>query len=132
MTLLDILQKPAAPVSINLPALLRDWREDTMNFLRHDAPKIVLVLIASYILTRLLRTIARKSAEIHVRRLPPGVSVQQFRTVTSVITSVGVFVIVFIAALGSPLSAWFESWADARQRRHCGTRNRFWSANAGA
>ncbi len=99
MTLLDILQKPAAPVSINLPALLRDWREDTMNFLRHDAPKIVLVLIASYILTRLLRTIARKSAELHVRRLPPGVSVQQFRTVTSVITSVGVFVIVFIAAL---------------------------------
>src|SRR6476469_3764270 len=99
MTLLDILQKPAAPVSINLPALLRDWREDTMNFLRHDAPRIVLVLIASYILTRLLRTIARKSAELHVRRLPPGVSVQQFRTVTSVITSVGVFVIVFIAAL---------------------------------
>lgn len=99
MTLLDILQKPAAPVSINLPALLHDWREDTMNFLRHDAPKIVLVLIASYVLTRLLRAIARKSAEVHVRKLPPGVSVQQFRTVTSVITSVGVFVIAFVAAL---------------------------------
>src|SRR5205807_3750672 len=99
MTLLDILQKPAVPVSINLPALLRDWREDTMNFLRHDTPKIVLVLIASYVLTRLLRAIARKSAEVHVRKLPPGVSVQQFRTVTSVITSVGVFVISFVAAL---------------------------------
>jgi hypothetical protein len=60
MTLFDILQKPATPVSINFPALLRDWREDTMNFLRHDAPKIVLVLIASYLLTRLLRAIARK------------------------------------------------------------------------
>jgi small conductance mechanosensitive channel len=70
-----------------------------MNFLRHDAPKIVLVLIASYFLTRLLRAIARTSAEVHVRKLPPGVSVQQFRTVTSVITSVGVFVIVFVAAL---------------------------------
>src|SRR6185312_760938 len=99
MTLLDILQKPAAPVTINLPVLLRDWREDTMNFLRHDAPKIVLVLIASYVLTRLLRAIARKSAEMHVRKLPPGVSVQQFRTVTSVITSVGVFIILFVAAL---------------------------------
>jgi small conductance mechanosensitive channel len=99
MTLFDILQKPATPVTINLPALLRDWREDTMNFLRHDAPKIVLVLIASYFLTRLLRAIARTSAEVHVRKLPPGVSVQQFRTVTSVITSVGVFVIVFVAAL---------------------------------
>jgi small conductance mechanosensitive channel len=99
MTLLDILQKPVVPVSTNFPALLRDWREDTMNFLRHDAPKIVLVLIASYVLTRVLRTIARKSAEFQVRKLPPGVSVQQFRTVTSVITSIGVFVILFVAAL---------------------------------
>ena len=99
MTLFDMLQLPAAPVSINLRALLRDWREDTMNFLRHDAPKIVLVLIASYVLTRLLRAIARKSAEVHVRKLPSGVSVQQFRTVTSVITSVGLFVIFFVAAL---------------------------------
>src|SRR3954464_5323221 len=99
MTLLDILQKPLVPVSMNVPALLRDWREDTMNFLRHDTPKIVLVLIASYVLTRVLRAISRKSAEVHIRKLPPGVSVQQFRTVASVITSVGVFVISFVAGL---------------------------------
>src|ERR1700730_16314483 len=99
MVLSDILQLPVFPGATNFPVLLREWREDTMNFLRHDAPKIVLVLIASYVLTRLLRSIARKSAEIHVRKLPSGVSVQQFRTVTSVITSVGVFVITFVAAL---------------------------------
>jgi moderate conductance mechanosensitive channel len=99
MILLDILQKPVFFSATNFPVLLREWREDTMNFLRHDVPKIVLVLIASYVLTRLLRSISRKSAEIHVRNLPPGVSVQQFRTVTSVITSVGVFVIAFVAAL---------------------------------
>ena len=99
MILLDILQMPTVPVRTNFPVLLHEWREDTMNFLRHDAPKIVLVLIASYVLTRVLRTIARKSAEIHVRKFPSGVSVQQFRTVTSVITSVGVFVIAFVAAL---------------------------------
>jgi moderate conductance mechanosensitive channel len=87
------------PTESNLPSLLRDWREDTMNFLRHDAPKIVLVLIGAYILTKILRAISRKSAELHIRKLPSGVSVQQFRTVTSVITSVGVFVIFFIAAL---------------------------------
>jgi moderate conductance mechanosensitive channel len=99
MILLDILQKPVFFSATNFPVLLREWREDTMNFLRHDVPKIVLVLIASYVLTRLLRSISRNSAEIHVRNLPPGVSVQQFRTVTSVITSVGVFVIAFVAAL---------------------------------
>jgi small-conductance mechanosensitive channel len=99
MILVDILQMPTFSGVTNFPVLLREWREDTMNFLRHDAPKIVLVLIASYVLTRLLRSISRKSAEMHVRKLPPGVSVQQFRTVTSVITSVGAFVISFVAAL---------------------------------
>lgn len=97
--MLALLQKAAVPAETNFPALLRDWRDDTMNFLRHDTPKIIFVLIAAYVLTRILRAIARKSADLHVRKLPPGVSVQQFRTVASVITSVGVFVIFFVAAL---------------------------------
>jgi len=87
------------PDGTNVPALLRDWREDTMNFLRHDAPKIVLVILGAYILTKILRAIARKSADLHIRKLPSGVRVQQVRTVASVITSVGVFVIFFVAAL---------------------------------
>src|SRR6267154_5113895 len=87
------------PDGTNVPALLRDWREDTMNFLRHDAPKIVLVILGAYILTKILRAIARKSADLHIRKLPPGVRVQQVRTVASVVTSVGVFVIFFVAAL---------------------------------
>src|SRR5215469_18905723 len=87
------------PTEASLPVLLRDWREDTMNFLHHDAPKIALVLIGAYILTKILRAISRKSAELHIRKLPSGVSVQQVRTVASVITSVGVFVIFFVAAL---------------------------------
>jgi len=87
------------PAETNLPVLLRDWREDTMNFLRHDAPKIVMVLVGAYILTKILRAISRKSADLHVRKLPTGVSVQQFRTVASVTTSVGVIAILFVAAL---------------------------------
>jgi small conductance mechanosensitive channel len=83
----------------NITALLRDWREDAMTFLRHDAPKIVLVLVVAYVLTRIARAIARRSADLHVRTLPPGVSVQQVRTVTGVATSIIVFVIFFVAAL---------------------------------
>ena len=70
-----------------------------MNFLRHEAPKIALVLLGTYILTKILRAIARKSADIHLRKLPPGVRVQQVRTVASVLTSVGVFIIFFVGAL---------------------------------
>ncbi len=95
----SFLQAKLTSIDTNLPALLRDWREDTMNFLRHDAPKLVLVVIAAYVLIRVLRAFARKTADLHVRKLPPGVRVQQVRTVASVLTSVGVFVIVFAAAL---------------------------------
>jgi small conductance mechanosensitive channel len=83
----------------NVPALLRDWREDTMTFLRHDAPKILLVLLVAYLLTRMARAVARKTADLHVRKLPSGVRVQQVRTVASVVTSIAVFVIFFVAAL---------------------------------
>ncbi len=70
-----------------------------MNFLRHDAPKIALVVLAAYMLTRILRAIARKTADLHIRKLPPGVRVQQVRTVASVVTGISVFVVFFVAAL---------------------------------
>jgi small conductance mechanosensitive channel len=83
----------------NIPALWREWREDSMTFLRHDAPKIVFVVLVAYVLTRIARAIARRSADLHVRTLPPGVRAQQVRTVTGVVTSITVFVIFFVAAL---------------------------------
>src|SRR5205823_14436442 len=93
------LQNMTLPTAFHLPTLLHDWREDTMNFLRHDAPKIVFVVLVAYVLTRILRAIARKTADLHIKKVPPGMRVQQIRTLTSVITSVGVFVILFVATL---------------------------------
>ena len=87
------------PSEVNVSALLRDWRDDGMEFLRHDAPKILFIIIGAYVLTRILCVLARKSADLHVRKLPSGVRVQQVKTVASVLTSVGVFVISFVAFL---------------------------------
>jgi small conductance mechanosensitive channel len=99
MSLSSLLQDKLVPTEANLPTLFRGWRDDTMNFVRHDVPKVVLIILVAYILTRMLRTFARKSAELHVRKLPPGIRVQQVRTVAGVLTSVGIFVIFFVAAL---------------------------------
>jgi small-conductance mechanosensitive channel len=93
-----ILNSLLSPDS-NLPALLRDWRQDSMNFLRHDMPKIALVILVAFILTRIIRAISRKSADLQVRKLPPGVRVQQVRTVAGVITSISVFIVFFVASL---------------------------------
>src|SRR5271166_2182280 len=87
------------PEATNLPELLRDWREDTMTFLRHDAPKIVLVILLSFVLIRLLRLITKKAAALQTRRLPGGLRARQVRTLASVIDSIGVLVIVFVASL---------------------------------
>jgi small-conductance mechanosensitive channel len=83
----------------NLTELLRDWREDTMIFLRHDVPKIVLVLVGAFVLIRLVRAITGKLLSLEGRKLPPGLRVRQFQTLASVLNSVGVFVIFFVAAL---------------------------------
>ncbi|MBZ5721567.1 MAG: mechanosensitive ion channel family protein [Acidobacteriia bacterium] len=86
------------PVATDLTGLLREWREDTMQFLRHDAPKIVLVVVVSFLLIRLLRAITGRVAALQAKRLPSGMRTQQVRTLASVITSVGIFVI-FLGAL---------------------------------
>jgi len=94
-----LLQTSLTNEAAGLPALLRDWRQDTMDFLRHDVPKIVFVIFGAYVLIRILRAIANKSTDLQIRKLPPGVRVQQVRTVAGVLTSVGVFVIAFVALL---------------------------------
>jgi small conductance mechanosensitive channel len=97
--LLSLLQITLTNEAAELPALLHDWRQDTMNLLRHDVPKIMFVIFGAYVLIRVLRAIANKSTDLQIRKLPPGVRVQQVRTVAGVLTSVGVFVIYFVALL---------------------------------
>lgn len=87
------------PETASLPALLRDWREDTMTFLHHDLPKLVLVLVGAFVLIRLLRTLTRRIAGLQQKRLPSGIRTGQVRTLAGVINSVGVFIILFGAAL---------------------------------
>ena len=87
------------PEATNLPELLRDWREDTMAFLHHSLPKIVLVIIVASVLARLLRFVTSKIASLQSHRLRRGISAKQVRTLASVITSIGIFIIVFVAAL---------------------------------
>src|SRR5579863_2139070 len=87
------------PEAGNLPELFRDWREDAMTFLRHDAPKIVLVLVGACAFIWLLRAITGKLLSFEAHRLHAGLRVRQIQTLASVLNSVGVFAIVFVSAL---------------------------------
>jgi small conductance mechanosensitive channel len=80
--------------------VLSDWGDDTFDFVRHQVPRIITVLIIAFILTRLLKIASQHLAELSNRDgLPSALRAQQLRTLSSVIYSVGVFVILFLAAL---------------------------------
>ena len=97
MTLTDFVPT-TSPETAKLTSLLQDWREDTIAFLRHGAPKILLIVIVAFVLIRILRAVTRRITSLHSKRLP-GMRVQQVRTLASVLTSIGVVVILFVAGL---------------------------------
>ncbi len=80
--------------------MLNSWSDDAFDFVRHQVPRIVGVLIIAFILTRLLKVVARRLSDLSTSQgLPSAVRSQQLRTLSSVIHSVGVFIIVFVSAL---------------------------------
>ena len=84
----------------SLLQLLDDWSDDAFDFLRSKAPRILGILIVAFILTRLLKVVSQRLGDLSNREgLPSGVRAQQFRTLSSVIYSVGVFIIMFLATM---------------------------------
>ena len=80
--------------------VLNDWGDDTFSFLLHQAPRIVAILLVAFVLSRLLKLVAKHFSELGNRQgLPSSVRSQQIRTLSSVIYSIGLFVILFIAAM---------------------------------
>jgi moderate conductance mechanosensitive channel len=79
-------------------AIARDWRDDLERFTRKDAPKIAGILVVAFILTRLLRLVSKRlEAFSHRQHVPGGMRGQQLRTLSSVIFSVGIAIIYFMA-----------------------------------
>jgi small conductance mechanosensitive channel len=80
--------------------ILSNWSDDTFDFVRHQVPRIVAVLILAFILTRLLKLATRHIGDLSGKeRLLTALRAQQIRTLSSVIYSVGVFIVMFVAAL---------------------------------
>jgi moderate conductance mechanosensitive channel len=83
----------------NVHELWRNWREDSLVFLRHDLPKILLVIVVAIILIKLLQIVTHRLARFSTSTEIRGLRAQQLRTLSGIITSVGIFIILFIAAM---------------------------------
>ena len=80
--------------------LVDDWGEDAVSFLRHDLPKILGVLIVSLIFLFLIRALRTKLIHHSERTdLPSGLRAQQLRTLAGVTYSIGIFLVLFYAAM---------------------------------
>jgi small-conductance mechanosensitive channel len=89
----------ATPEAWSFPELLRDWHEDAIGFVRTAVPKLALIVLGAFVLIRVVRITTHRIASLQEKRLPSGLRAQQIRTLATVIDSISVFVIVFVATL---------------------------------
>lgn len=77
-----------------------DWKTDGENFLRKDAPKILVVLAVAIVLVWLLKLATGRLVKFsRSETLPSALRSRQLRTLAGVLNSVGIAVIVFLAAM---------------------------------
>ncbi len=80
--------------------LLQGWRLDMLEFLRKDAPRIIVILIVSFILVRVMKAITKRLARYSRQQtMASGVRNQQLQTLSGVIYNVSFVVIVCFALI---------------------------------
>lgn len=75
------------------------WLSDLQDFIRVALPKIVVIVIFSWILTRLLKIITSRVVKVAEKHSGGAGHIAQVRTLTSVIRATGIGIILFLAAL---------------------------------
>src|SRR5271170_2049253 len=75
------------------------WLADLQEFLHRALPKILVILIGAWLLTRVLKLITGRIIKVAERRSGGLGHLSQVRTLTSVIRATGVGIIGFLAAL---------------------------------
>jgi len=80
--------------------VISEWHQDLAERVRHDLPRILVILIFAVVLISLLKLTTRKLQEFSRRdALPSGIRATQLRTLASIAQSVGTFVIYFFVLL---------------------------------
>ena len=80
--------------------ILHDWHNYLVTWTRDRAPKLVVILVLSFIFVRLLGLITKRIVAFSERRGPEGAHrTHQLRAVVGVIRSFGVFLIIFFTGM---------------------------------
>ncbi|MGB9104154.1 MAG: mechanosensitive ion channel family protein [Terriglobales bacterium] len=89
----------AEPSIQTVGQLIEHWRADALNFLRVDVPKLLVIVVVTFVLLRLLKALTRRLRSLGETKDLPTLRAQQMRTLSGVVYSAGFFVLVFLALL---------------------------------
>ncbi len=80
--------------------LLDRWHDDGLEFLRFKAPRIIFIALLAVLLVELIHLVSRRLVKFSARPdRDNGIRGQQLRTLASIINSVGLVVVIFVAAM---------------------------------
>jgi moderate conductance mechanosensitive channel len=89
-----------APPDVELQEFWRNWEHDTLYWVRHDAPTIVVALVVAFVLLQMLHLLTSRLLRFAERETTPASRRRmQIRTIATIINSFGMAIIVFIAGL---------------------------------
>jgi small conductance mechanosensitive channel len=79
---------------------LSSWYDDIYSLVHDKLPKILVTVILAFVLIRILNLVSRRLARVNQQNLvTSSVRVQQLRTISSIIQSIGLTAIVFFAVV---------------------------------
>src|ERR1051326_4829467 len=89
-----------APPDVELQEFWRNWEHDTLYWVRHDAPTIVVALVVAFVLLQLLHLLTNR-LQLFAEHEPPPASRRrmQIRTIATIVNSFGMAIVLFIAGL---------------------------------
>ena len=92
------MQVPA-PDETNFHDLLRDWHTDLMSFVRHDLPKLLIILLFGFLLQRLVAFAVKRMRHIADTSIGNARRASQLRTLAAIVRATAYGIIGFLILL---------------------------------
>ncbi len=101
-TLASIAITPPVAATPDQPALrdlIHDWHNDALDFLRHDAPRLLAILVLGFVLQRLVRAAVGRMRKLADRQVGNARRAAQLRTLAAIVRATAYGIIGFLVVL---------------------------------
>ena len=101
-TLAAIASPPPVAATPDQPALrdlIHDWHNDALDFLRHDAPRLLAILVLGFVLQRLVRAAVGRMRKLADRQVGNARRAAQLRTLAAIVRATAYGIIGFLVVL---------------------------------